>query len=96
MALVAVKLTDQEWRLKCEELAKAELRRKEKRATRDAEAEDWKNRRGDLDSQIETLSELCERLATEVDTREAMIESQQELPLASEETQAEREPGEDG
>lgn len=82
MAMVRVKLTDQEWRVKCEELAKAELRRKERRGVLAAEADDWKERRKDLEGQIDTISDLCERLAKEVESHEGEIPAQQTIPGA--------------
>ena len=98
MTMVAVKLTDQEWRLKCEELAKAELRRKAKRGVLAEEEDEWKERKKDLQGQIDTMTSMIETLAQEVDSREAMQESQAPLPLesSSEEPPEESEPGADG
>jgi len=108
MTLVAVKLTDAEWRVKCEELAEQELRRKKKRETLAEEAEEWKDRKKDLDGQIEKISDRCEALALEVSNRETMRDAQKELPLQetspppttpssdSEEPPAENEPGSEG
>jgi predicted nucleic acid-binding Zn-ribbon protein len=102
---VAVKLTDTEWRLKCEELAKLELRRKAKRGQLAEEEDEWKERKKDLNGQIDMMTEQIEKLATEVDTKEALVEAQTELPLqsdapagpiSSEEPQVAREPGAEG
>jgi predicted nucleic acid-binding Zn-ribbon protein len=102
MTQVAVKLTDTEWRLKCEELAKLELRRKAKRGQLAEEDDEWKERKKDLNGQLDMMTEQIEKLATEVDSREALVEAQTELPLqpaseaTSEEPPAELEPGADG
>ena len=102
---VPVKLTDQEWRTKAEELAKLELRRKTKRGQLAEEQDEWKERRKDLEAQMDSMTEQIEILAREVDTREAMVDPQQELPLQtdassqksdSEEQTDAPEPGSDG
>jgi len=101
MTKVAVKLTDTEWRLKCEELAKLELRRKAKRGQLAEEDDEWKERKKDLNGQIDSMTEMIEKLATEVDSKEALVEAQTELPLqteseaTSEEPPVELEPGAD-
>lgn len=80
-AMVTVSLSDQEWRTKCEELAKAELRRKSKRDQLAVEKEEWSERKKDLDQQIDSLSDICEKLAQEVDSRTGEVPAQQELPV---------------
>lgn len=79
---IRVKLTDDEWRVQCEKLAKTELRRKRKRKQLEDEREEWNTRKKDLESQIDTLSDLCESLAKAVDTREAEMPAQAEIPGA--------------
>jgi hypothetical protein len=81
MTLVAVKLTDNEWRVKCEELAQTELLRKERREELAEEAEEWKERKKVLEARIDSVSDRCEALAQEVSTRETMRDAQTELPL---------------
>ena len=81
MTMVAVKLTDNEWRVKCEELAEMELRRKKRRESLEEEASEWSERKKDLQSKIDNLTDRIEKLALEVSTRETMRDAQTELPL---------------
>jgi predicted nucleic acid-binding Zn-ribbon protein len=96
---VAVKLTDTEWRLKCEELAQLELRRKAKRGQLAEEKGEWKEREKDMNGQLDMMTEQIEKLAQEVDSREALVDAQTELqlqPSSSEEPPEGNEPGSDG
>jgi len=81
MTMVAVKLTDNEWRVKCEDLAEQELRRKKKGEQLEEEDSEWKERKKELQGKIDNLTERIERLALEVSTKETMRDAQTELPL---------------
>ncbi len=85
---VPVKLSDTEWRIRCEELAKEELRLHEKELEAQGELEEWKDRKKALDKDIEDRKTIVQTLAKEVDTRMAWKKAQSDLPL--------REPGSDG
>jgi predicted nucleic acid-binding Zn-ribbon protein len=86
MTQVPVKLTDQEWQLASEELAKLELRKKSTENMLDEEADEWKERKKDLKKSIAALDGQVQKLALEVETRQRMIDAQQELPMEPEET----------
>ncbi len=92
---VALKLSDQEWRLKCEELAKSELDLRKQEAELAEEAEEWKDRKSDLLKAIDAKRAIIAQLAREVDTRQTMVDAQQELEMggdAAKEQPAEEDP----
>ncbi len=92
MTLVSVDLTDLEWRQRCEQLAKEELELAVKEGEMKAEADEWKDRKKDLETGIAATRSTVQKLAKEVDSRKAWTEAQQELEMP----QPEREPGEEG
>jgi predicted nuclease with TOPRIM domain len=96
MTRVSVGLTDTEWRVRCEQLAKEELELAVKEDEMKAEADEWKDRKKDLETGIAAIRSIIQRLAKEVDTRKAWTESQQELDMGSTEVRPDREPGEPG
>lgn len=83
MTLVSVDLTDQEWRQRCEQLAKEELVLDVKESEMKAEADEWKDRKKDLETGIAATRGIVRRLAKEVDTRKEWTESQQELDMGA-------------
>ena len=96
---VALKLNDKEWRVRCEELAKSELDLRKQEEELGEEAEEWKDRKADLVKAIDAKRAIIAQLAREVDTRQTMVDAQQDLDMPAEEPAEEppgREPGEEG
>ena len=102
---VPLKLSDQEWRIKCEELAKLEVEVGRQEDGLAEEAEEWKDRKSDLVKAIDAKRAIIARLAREVDSRQTMVDPQQSLDMGQETPSEgppdgsgppEREPGEDG
>ena len=81
MTLVSVDLTDAEWRVRSEMLAKEELELAVKEGEMKAEADEWKDRKKDLETGIAATRSTIQKLAKEVDTRKAWTEAQQELEM---------------
>lgn len=83
MTLVSVDLTDEQWRVRCELLATEELELAVKEGELKAEAEEWKDRKKDLETGINATKATILKFAKEVDTRKEWTESQQELDMGA-------------
>jgi len=81
---VEIELTDQEWRVKSEELAKAEIMLNGQRTELADEADEWAERKKSLKAGIDATEGRIRVLAREVDTKKALVPAQQTLPVADE------------
>lgn len=88
MEQVAVKLTDTQWRLKCEALAKAELELVSMSAEFDVEALEWKELKKKLEGRMEIQSQVIQKLAREVDTKEELQDPQASLDMGADDNPA--------
>lgn len=77
---VEVTLNDTEWRVRCEELAKAELTLQEQKEAFESDASDWADQKKEHKTKIQASEAKIRVLAREVDTRKAYVDAQQTLP----------------